>query len=172
MWAALLLVLRFGVVILIYLFLFHVLRLMYRDLGREVSRAGRREGLPPKPQSKLLVGGRMVLWVREASNRSLKKGDFYPLGESILIGREESNDIVLKDTRVSGHHAAITRQGQRWQIRDLGSTNGTFVNGKRIEGQVDLSPGDEVRIGGVIFEVGWENAGRGAHSYRAGSYRQ
>lgn len=140
---------------------------MYRDLPQDARKVQQPRGFKSKP----LVAGPLVLQVREAKNSNVKKGDAYPLGESIIIGRDELNDIVLKETHVSARHAAITRQGQKWQIRDLGSTNGTFVNGIRICGPVDLSPGDEVRIGSVIFEVRWENAGRGAYSYRTNSSR-
>lgn len=150
---------RFLFVFILYLFLFHVLRLMYQDLFREA-----RINYP-------LKSGNLVLRVKESLNANLKKGQVYPLAESIMIGREEWNDIVIKESHVSGRHAIITRQGPRWQIRDLGSTNGTYVNGIRIEGPVDLVPGMKIRIGGVTFEVGWENASRSAYSYRLNTTR-
>lgn len=149
----LIMVFRLLFVFLLYLFLFHVLRLMYQDLFKEA-----RTYYPLRHRN-------LVLKVRESLNANLKKGEVYPLAESIMIGREEGNDIVIKESHVSGHHAIITRHGPRWQIRDLGSTNGTYVNGVRIEGPVDLVPGMKIRIGGVTFEVGWENASRGAYPY-------
>ncbi|GFN24013.1 MAG: FHA domain-containing protein [Thermoanaerobacteraceae bacterium] len=167
MLALLMVAVRFGFLLLLYLFLFHVLRLLYHDLFK----VSRRIPHPWAPQTKPVSNRRLTLQVREALSGNIKKGEIYPLGENIIIGRDQLSDIVLSETHVSGRHAAITRQGNRWQIRDLGSTNGTYVNGKRITGPVDLAPGDEVRIGGVIFEVRWENAGRSTNSSRLNAFR-
>ncbi len=67
-------------------------------------------------------------------------------GERTTIGRKPGNAIVLSDTHVSGVHAEVVEEGGRWVLRDLGSTNGTFLDGRRIE-EVTLSPGDEFVIG-------------------------
>lgn len=65
----------------------------------------------------------------------------------VRIGRGAGNDIVLQDTQASRHHCQISRQGDGFQIEDLGSTNGTFVNNERITAPWELRPGDQVRIG-------------------------
>jgi hypothetical protein len=70
---------------------------------------------------------------------------------SVRIGRGSGNDIVLQDSQSSRHHAEISRQGDQFFIRDLGSTNGTFVNGQRITAPHPLNPGDQVRIGETTF---------------------
>ncbi len=67
------------------------------------------------------------------------------------IGRHPSADIPFdpeRDLDVSGRHAAVFRQNDRWLVRDLGSTNGTWVNGVRIKGDQPLAPDDVVRLGG------------------------
>lgn len=56
----------------------------------------------------------------------------YELGERLTIGRGSDNQLVIDDATVSAHHAAIEKVGEGYQIRDLGSTNGVFVNGKRV----------------------------------------
>ncbi|HEX8917505.1 MAG TPA: FHA domain-containing protein, partial [Chloroflexota bacterium] len=63
------------------------------------------------------------------------------------------NDIVLDDKRVSRHHAEIQEKGGRWLLRDMGSTNGTAVNGKIVK-EAALKPGDQVSLGGL--ECTWE----------------
>jgi pSer/pThr/pTyr-binding forkhead associated (FHA) protein len=68
-----------------------------------------------------------------------------------FLGSEEQNDLVICDPTVSRKHAKITCLGGRYQIADLGSTNGTFVNGRRVNGSMRLRQGDEVRLGGVKF---------------------
>jgi hypothetical protein len=67
------------------------------------------------------------------------------------IGRGSTNDIVIQDTQSSRHHAEITRQGDQLIVQDLGSTNGTFVNGERITAPRLLRPGDQIRIGETSF---------------------
>lgn len=66
---------------------------------------------------------------------------------SIRIGRGSGNDIVLQDSQSSRQHAEISRQGDQFYVRDIGSTNGTFVNGERVTGLRLLHPGDQIRIG-------------------------
>lgn len=65
----------------------------------------------------------------------------------VTIGRAPSNDIVLADDQVSQQHAQIQRQGGSAAIRDLQSTNGTYLNGQRIAGVRPLAPGDRIRLG-------------------------
>jgi hypothetical protein len=70
----------------------------------------------------------------------------YPLGRTARIGRNEESEIVLNDPSVSRAHAVIEIGRGGANVRDLGSTNGTFVNGRRIESQ-SLREGDELRFG-------------------------
>jgi ABC transport system ATP-binding/permease protein len=72
----------------------------------------------------------------------------------LAIGRDKSNDIVLSAPSVSRFHAQVERVGQRYRLRDLRSSNGTFVNGQAAEGDVWLKPGDNVRIGPYRFVLG------------------
>jgi FHA domain len=72
--------------------------------------------------------------------------------ERITIGHSASNDISLRFDRTVSHvHAVLERVASRWCVRDLGSRNGTFVNGDRIWGERALRPDDEIRIGSVRF---------------------
>jgi hypothetical protein len=68
------------------------------------------------------------------------------------IGRSSASDIVLKsDGYASGRHAQFTRHGGLLYVEDMGSTNGTFVNGRKTVGATPLRHGDTVRIGSTIF---------------------
>lgn len=70
---------------------------------------------------------------------------------SLRIGRLEDNDVVLPKTNVSKHHAGLTCQDGRYVVTDLQSTNGTFVNGRRISGPTAIRPGDKVYVGDFII---------------------
>jgi len=71
-----------------------------------------------------------------------------PLAEGVItLGRESSNDVVLTDPEASRNHAQISFQAGRYVVEDLGSTNGTFVNGRQIKTATTLNNGDVVEVG-------------------------
>ncbi len=74
--------------------------------------------------------------------------------ERLTFGRDENNDIVLENPNISRFHAQVTRVGRRYYVSDLRSANGTFVNDKRVEGNVWLNPSDTVRLGSYKFILG------------------
>ncbi len=73
--------------------------------------------------------------------------------EEVTIGRLPENDIVLNKGNVSKYHAQISRRGAKIAVVDMGSTNGTLLNGKKISGQAFLSPGDLIAIGDYTLSV-------------------
>ena len=80
-------------------------------------------------------------------------GTTYPLeAPEIIIGRDASNDIAINDAEVSRKHAKLSQHGSAYVIQDLGSTNGSFVNGQRVSGSTVLNPGDLVSFGeGIVL---------------------
>ncbi len=72
--------------------------------------------------------------------------------EAVTVGRRKDNDIRLDDNTVSGHHAQFSITGDKVYVEDLGSTNGTYVNGQRVEARA-LEDGDVVIIGKHKFTV-------------------
>jgi hypothetical protein len=87
--------------------------------------------------------------------RGPRPNQAFPLHKTILtLGRAADNDIVIDDAGVSRHHARLTLQGNNWVLEDLGSRNGTFVNGQRITGPVVLTLGSQVALGpDVLFSM-------------------
>jgi predicted component of type VI protein secretion system len=78
-------------------------------------------------------------------------GVTFPLeGDQILIGRDASNGVAINDAEISRKHSRLSFQGGKYVLEDLGSTNGTFVNGQRLAGPVVLKPGDVVALGEQI----------------------
>ena len=76
-----------------------------------------------------------------------------PLEGSIEIGREASTGLPIDDEQASRRHTRVTAEGDHALVEDLGSTNGTYLNGQPIEGQRTLRPGDRLRVGLTIFEL-------------------
>jgi len=76
----------------------------------------------------------------------------YPLDkQTVAIGSHPSNDVVLDDATVSRRHATVTRKPGSFELADLGSTNGTFVNGGRVREPIALKRGDEIKFGSARF---------------------
>jgi hypothetical protein len=130
--------LRLLFLLFLYLFLFAVVRVLVRDL-----RAAARE-----PELEL---GRLV--VVASPDGDLSPGSAFPLDAITTLGRDVNNAIVVDDPFASAEHAILTFRGRSWYVEDLGSTNGTYVNGGRVEGVAPLGYGDELQVGQVRFRL-------------------
>ena len=113
-----------------------------------------------KHGTKIRIGstdpGLMVSMTYLAPSEALTTEQKIAFGEktTLTIGRDAANDIVLDVPQVSRFHAQLERVGRRYRVRDLRSTNGTFVNGETVEGDSWLQTDDRVRIGSYTFLVG------------------
>lgn len=76
-----------------------------------------------------------------------------PLRQRTLFGRSRECDVPLTSGAVSAHHALVLRTDDGWTVDDLGSLNGTFVNGRRIVDRSEVRAGDELRLGDVRFRL-------------------
>ncbi|HEY7024829.1 MAG TPA: FHA domain-containing protein [Candidatus Limnocylindrales bacterium] len=130
--------LRLGFLALVYAFFFFVARALWRDLRAGVAGAGR-------PLARLVV-------MSSAESRP-EAGTSIPLDAVNSIGRDVNNSIVIDDSFVSAEHALLTFRGRAWYVEDRGSTNGTWLNGQRIEGLWPLGFGDEIQIGQVRMRL-------------------
>lgn len=84
--------------------------------------------------------------------KGFNKGEVFPLEENeVIIGRGEENGIVLNIAEISRTHSVLTRGEEGYLIKDLGSTNGTFVDKKKIGGKYLLKPGDTIMLGDAIY---------------------
>ncbi|HEY4767851.1 MAG: FHA domain-containing protein [Chloroflexota bacterium] len=137
----LLLVMQLGFLLLLYLLLFGFARSLLRDLrSAEMTQEASQSGI-----------GRLA--VVESPNDEPVAGRSIALGPINSIGRNVNSTVYVEDDFVSGSHAMLTFRGRSWFIEDLGSTNGTYVNGHRVERPVALSFGDELMIGRVRMRL-------------------
>ncbi|HQR47370.1 MAG TPA: SpoIIE family protein phosphatase [Thermoanaerobaculia bacterium] len=79
-------------------------------------------------------------------------GRAFDIRKDAEVGRTSLVDVELADPSVSRRHASLARRGESWILTDLGSQNGTAVNGKRLREPVALHDGDEVRFGAVVLD--------------------
>jgi hypothetical protein len=131
-------ILRLGFLALLYLFLFAVVRVLVRDL-----RAAARE-----PSTEL---GRLVVVASPAGDPPA--GAVFSLDAVTSLGRDVNNTIVVDDPFASSEHAVLTYRGRSWYVEDVGSTNGTYVNGGAVDGVAPLGFGDVVQVGQVRFRL-------------------
>lgn len=137
----LLLVLQLGFVALLYLILLRFAGSLLRDLrSAEEAQISSRSGI-----------GRLS--VLESPADEPPSGSTIALGPINSIGRNVNNTIFVEDDFVSANHAMLTFRGRSWFIEDQGSTNGTYVNGHRIDRPVALSFGDELTFGRVRMRL-------------------
>lgn len=92
--------------------------------------------------------------------RGSEAGRRWPLDRSrpLTIGRSDECDVVLPDRQVSRYHAQITWRGESYSLEDLGSKNGTHVNGQELAGPAELGDGDEIQIA-LRFKLAFVDAG-------------
>ena len=137
----LLLVLQLGFVALLYLILMRFAASLLRDLrSAEEAQISSRSGI-----------GRLS--VLDSPADEPPTGTTIALGPINSIGRNVNNTIFVEDDFVSANHAMLTFRGRSWFVEDQGSTNGTYVNGHRIDRPVALSFGDELSFGRVRMRL-------------------
>jgi pSer/pThr/pTyr-binding forkhead associated (FHA) protein len=137
----LILVAQLAFVGLLYLLLFAFGRSLLRDLrSADRAREAARQGI-----------GRLT--VLESPEDEPPVGRSIGLGPISSIGRNVNSTIYIEDDFASATHAMLTFRGRSWFVEDQGSTNGTFINGHRIDRPVALSYGDELMIGRVRMRL-------------------
>ena len=83
--------------------------------------------------------------------------------ERITVGRLADNTLRIEDASISSHHAELVLDGSKYQLHDLGSTNGTFVNEEQVTDSVMLNHGDQVRFGRIVAIYLAEDASNISH---------
>ena len=130
---------RIAFVLALYLFMAVLGLLLRRELQMRSTRSEERA-----PGDLLLV---------EPYETGLEPGERIPLLAISSIGRGDDNNIVLGDSFVSTKHAMLSWNGHGWVLEDLGSTNGTRVNGKQVRKSAPVKPGDIVEFGRVKTKI-------------------
>lgn len=158
-------VLKICLLVLLYLFFFRVLRAVWAEvhLARQTS-----AGTSPGRTSRTGRGGKPAGAARTPRrSRSRERtppklqvvepaelaGTTYPLGDELTVGRAAGCQITLDDTYASQVHARIFMRDDQLYVEDLGSTNGTYLNRRKVSAPMVVSHGDQIQIGSTVMEV-------------------
>ena len=154
-----LLLARVAFVVLLYLFVWRVVRLSVRDVRAP------QESLILSPEAVRAAGFDLAEPPATAADEPgelvVRASPVFPVGtrvvldDTVVFGRSEDCAVVLAaDATVSAHHARVFERGGARYLEDLGSTNGTFVNGVQLTAERQLRPGDAVQIGATELVYG------------------
>jgi hypothetical protein len=135
--------LRLAFIGLLYLFLFLVLRTTVRELDAAARAMPSGEGR----------AGRMQLVVLDPAGSSLIAGEAIALEPQTRLGRLAENTVVVDDSHTSARHAEVRFERGQWWVRDLGSSNGTWLNGEPVRTVMGVQAGDILQCGRVRFTI-------------------
>ena len=141
--------LKFGFLAVLYLFLFWVSRSALRELRKTGAPAPEATGFHP-----IGAGGRAPAtdaFLVAVTGGGLPANERYDLFGGLSIGRSGEADVRIDDRFASSIHARIYSRGASYYVEDMSSTNGTYLNGGRLQGEAELSDLDEVKIGDTAF---------------------
>lgn len=145
-----LLILRYLFLVLFYAFLIKLTLFIVDDLRsatHEKHPSVDEDHLPPE------VGAELV--VTSSTDQGLPPGTKIPLSVTTVLGRAENSDVKILDDFISSKHALIIYRDNQYWLEDLGSLNGTYLNGAKVS-ETAIADGDSIRVGGVSFEfVRW-----------------
>ncbi len=140
-----LLLLRILFIVLLYFFLYQVVRVTIREL---TTIAAATSGGEAVAQPRAL--GRLV--VVDGAESDLRPGTAFPLQPVTTVGRRPDSTMPINEPFVSAEHAELAYDNGRWWLRDLGSTNGTFLNGIPVTVSTGIRPGDVVQFGRIKLQ--------------------
>src|SRR6188508_787836 len=145
--------LKLFLLLLLYLFFLRVLRAVWAEVNPpKVVEA------PAKPKRE--KGARRTTGSRKHGPLVLRliapaevKGRSYPLTEEITVGRAAGCQVTIDDTYASQLHARVFLRDGQVYVEDLGSTNGTYLNRRKVTGPMQLQRGDKLQIGNTVLEL-------------------
>ena len=142
-------VLKYSLLVLLYFFIYRAVKSVAVDVaGRRAPRSTPARTPKPKPAQRGKPPSSVVVHAPDG-----KKVASFRLSDAVSIGRSERSTITLDDSYVSQSHARLFGRDGAWFVEDLGSTNGTFVNDRRVAAPVQVRAGDVVRVGKTVLEL-------------------
>ena len=142
--------LKFGFLAVLYLFLLVIARSALKDLRRTTAPAPDATGFHSAPAYAEAPRGADA-WLVVERGGGLERDSRFDLIGGLSIGRSKDADVQIDDRYASGIHARLFSREGRHFVEDMRSTNGTQLNGARLDGEADLVDGDTIQIGDTVF---------------------
>jgi pSer/pThr/pTyr-binding forkhead associated (FHA) protein len=143
--------LKYVFLIVLYIFVARAVRAVYLEMRGTPPRAGGRAApAPARPPSRKAKKAPRKVAVIEGENH---KGKTFELNGELIIGRSDKCHLMLDDPYVSQVHARLFPRGDAFLVEDMGSTNGTYLNRKRLAAPTELKRGDRIKIGKTVLEL-------------------
>lgn len=154
----LLTILKFCFLALLYLFFMRVLRAVWAEMKNPPPAATAPAPAPAPAPARNWGGGARGSGAGKAARLRViepaeTKGKTYELADELTVGRAGGCQITLDDTFVSQLHARVFRRDGQLFVEDLGSTNGTFLNRKKVTAPIAMRKGDRLQIGKTVMEL-------------------
>lgn len=144
--------LEYAFLALLYLFLLRVVRAVWVEMKEPAPLQA--PSVPASPPSHDVKAGRASPTKLVVAGQDGAAATDQVLGDELTIGRAPGCGLVLgADNFVSARHARVFRQGQDYWVEDLGSTNGTLLNGRRLAAAAPLRKGDRLQVGRTLLEL-------------------
>jgi pSer/pThr/pTyr-binding forkhead associated (FHA) protein len=134
---------------LLYFFVYRSLHAVVVDLRSPAAGLGPAPATAPRTRGKGDKPPRSLVVLDDRGN----KVKTMPLDGNLQIGRAEACQVRLDDTYISSFHARIFRREEGWYVEDLGSTNGTYLNQRRVTSPAELRTGDRLKVGKMTLEL-------------------
>ncbi|MDP9019468.1 MAG: FHA domain-containing protein [Actinomycetota bacterium] len=148
----LLAILKLCALALLYLFFLRVLRAVWAEVGSPrvaVAAAGRPQERERRPLARRERASSHLTIVEPPQHR----GRSFGLADELTVGRAAGCQVTLDDDYASQLHARIFRRDGTLYVEDLGSTNGTYLNTRKVSAPMALKRGDRLKIGGTVMEL-------------------
>jgi hypothetical protein len=144
--------LKFGFLAVLYLFVLVIARSALKDLRRTVAPAPDATGFHAAPAYSEAPRGPDG-WLIAERGGGLERDHRFDLIGGLSIGRSKEADVRIDDRYASSIHARVFSREGRFYVEDMGSTNGTLLNGATLQGEAEAIDGDTVQIGDTIFRL-------------------
>jgi pSer/pThr/pTyr-binding forkhead associated (FHA) protein len=145
--------LKLFLLVLLYLFFFRVLRAVWTEVNaRPAEAAAAPVGRPQRQPRRPARPGRSTPQLRLLEGAG-PKGRSYPLVDELTLGRASGCQVTIDDSYCSQVHARIFPRDGTWYVEDLGSTNGTYLNRRRVAGPMVMKKRDRLQIGNTVLEM-------------------
>ncbi|HEY9558056.1 MAG TPA: FHA domain-containing protein [Acidimicrobiales bacterium] len=145
--------LKLFLLLLLYLFFLRVLRAVWAEINPpknvEAPAKPKRERGGRRPGGRKAAGAPLLRLLAPPE----LKGRTFPLGEEVTVGRAAGCQVTIDDTYASQLHARVFMRDGQVYVEDLGSTNGTYLNRRKVTGPMVVQRGDQLQIGNTVLEL-------------------